>query len=294
MTKKQNQIIQHICTIPINTRVSVRLLATQLGVSQGTAYKALKKCEEMGLVRTAPRIGTIRIAAETEPIPSGEVVRDWMHAPPMLYCNDFVADYITAYGKYLPFRSYCVAVDESFRVQGSLSSEILFTSSPGTNVMGLISPDYKDVCFILEPGVTMSDAVQKFHCKQQSLAFIVENEILVGFLTVHDILRYTQKERKSFMSSQDSVLRGTVDDMYLSRLQEILQNASVLAEQKLSAVHCVLVQGQFNRLTKQAKPRQIDVEYTASVVGASICQIEVSLHDAGCVYDKITLLYTVD
>lgn len=61
MSKKQDYILNYIKQLETGTKVSIRSLAENLSVSEGTAYKAIKKAEELGLVHTRPRAGTIRI-----------------------------------------------------------------------------------------------------------------------------------------------------------------------------------------------------------------------------------------
>lgn len=61
MSKKQDYILNYIKKLETGSKVSIRTLAENLSVSEGTAYKAIKKAEELGLVHTRPRAGTIRI-----------------------------------------------------------------------------------------------------------------------------------------------------------------------------------------------------------------------------------------
>ncbi|TYP71176.1 DRTGG domain-containing protein [Paenibacillus methanolicus] len=58
---KHERIIQYITKLKIGTRLSVRTMAEELEVSEGTAYKAIKEAEALGLVSTKERIGTVRI-----------------------------------------------------------------------------------------------------------------------------------------------------------------------------------------------------------------------------------------
>lgn len=58
---KHEMIVKHIQELPIGTRISVRAIAKELQVSEGTAYKAFKEAEAAGLVSTKERIGTVRI-----------------------------------------------------------------------------------------------------------------------------------------------------------------------------------------------------------------------------------------
>ncbi|WP_258881768.1 DRTGG domain-containing protein [Paenibacillus sp. sptzw28] len=53
--------MQYIEQLKIGTKLSVRTMADELDVSEGTAYKAIKEAEALGLVSTKERIGTVRI-----------------------------------------------------------------------------------------------------------------------------------------------------------------------------------------------------------------------------------------
>lgn len=63
---KHEQIIRYIKGLEINTKVSVRQIAKEMEVSEGTAYRAIKEAEAQGLVSSIPKVGTIRILAEEE------------------------------------------------------------------------------------------------------------------------------------------------------------------------------------------------------------------------------------
>ncbi len=58
---KHEDIIAHILSLPVGTKISVRSIALELGVSDGTAYRAIKDCDNFGIVTTIPRVGTVRI-----------------------------------------------------------------------------------------------------------------------------------------------------------------------------------------------------------------------------------------
>lgn len=58
---KHEQIIQHIISLSVGNKISVRQIAKELNVSDGTAYRAIKEAENQGLVSTIERVGTIRI-----------------------------------------------------------------------------------------------------------------------------------------------------------------------------------------------------------------------------------------
>ncbi|MFD0962262.1 DRTGG domain-containing protein [Paenibacillus chungangensis] len=58
---KHEQILHYIQGLKIGTKISVRAIAKQLSISEGTVYKAFKEAEASGLVSTKERIGTVRI-----------------------------------------------------------------------------------------------------------------------------------------------------------------------------------------------------------------------------------------
>lgn len=61
MATKHEQILTHIQSLAVGTRISVRRIARDLNVSEGTAYRAIKEAEIRGLVSAMDRIGTVRI-----------------------------------------------------------------------------------------------------------------------------------------------------------------------------------------------------------------------------------------
>ena len=61
MMSKHQEIIAYLEKLPVGKRVSVRSISNYLGVSDGTAYRAIKEAENRGLVETRPRSGTVRI-----------------------------------------------------------------------------------------------------------------------------------------------------------------------------------------------------------------------------------------
>lgn len=58
---KHEQLLQHIESLKVGTKISVRKLAKEMGVSEGTAYRAVKEAENLGIVITKERIGTVRV-----------------------------------------------------------------------------------------------------------------------------------------------------------------------------------------------------------------------------------------
>ncbi|MDD9272294.1 DRTGG domain-containing protein [Paenibacillus sp. GCM10023248] len=65
---KHEQITKYIESLPVGTKLSVRQIAQDLDVSEGTAYRAIKEAENAGLVSTKRRIGTIRMEKKEEPV----------------------------------------------------------------------------------------------------------------------------------------------------------------------------------------------------------------------------------
>lgn len=69
VTTKHNQILQYIESLPIGEKISVRGIAKQLNMSEGTAYRAIKYAETLGIVSTIERVGTIRIEKRSKFLP---------------------------------------------------------------------------------------------------------------------------------------------------------------------------------------------------------------------------------
>lgn len=61
MATKHEQILNYIEELEVGYKISVRQISKDLGVSEGTAYRAMKEAERMGLVSSIERVGTIRI-----------------------------------------------------------------------------------------------------------------------------------------------------------------------------------------------------------------------------------------
>ncbi len=62
MLPKYQKLLEFIESLPQGESISVRSLAGQKNVSQGTAYRAIKEADKRGLVKTMPRVGTVRVA----------------------------------------------------------------------------------------------------------------------------------------------------------------------------------------------------------------------------------------
>lgn len=75
---KHEDIIKYILSLEVGTKISVRSIASALGVSDGTAYRAIKDSDALGIVTTIPRVGTVRIEKvekkNIEALTYGEVI----------------------------------------------------------------------------------------------------------------------------------------------------------------------------------------------------------------------------
>ncbi len=74
---KHQEVLDYLESMPIGRKVSVRSVANFLGISEGTAYRAIKEAQVRGWVETRPRSGTVRVSAKDEgltPLTYGEIV----------------------------------------------------------------------------------------------------------------------------------------------------------------------------------------------------------------------------
>ena len=79
MTSKHRQIIRYIESLPVGEKISVRSIAKNMEMSEGTAYRAIKEAGNIGIVSTIERVGTIRIERKTkdnlEKLSFGEIIK---------------------------------------------------------------------------------------------------------------------------------------------------------------------------------------------------------------------------
>lgn len=68
MISKNERVMEYIAKLDAGEKVSVRKLAQELGVSEGTAYKSIKQAEAQGLVLTKPKVGTVRITLRSSAV----------------------------------------------------------------------------------------------------------------------------------------------------------------------------------------------------------------------------------
>lgn len=67
LASKLDQVVEYISNLKIGTNVSIKSLAKELSVSEGTAYHAIKRAEQQELVVTLPKAGTTRIQKTIQP-----------------------------------------------------------------------------------------------------------------------------------------------------------------------------------------------------------------------------------
>lgn len=68
MLTKHERILQYIESLPVGDKISVRQIAKEMKVSEGTAYRAIKEAENRSLVSSIERVGTIRIEKKKKKI----------------------------------------------------------------------------------------------------------------------------------------------------------------------------------------------------------------------------------
>lgn len=199
--KKAARIIQYIEELPAGTRISVRNLATELDVSEGTAYKAIKTAESLLLVETRPRAGTVRLGSRTKPPEQShfgvceeaeqcEDVRasNWMRIPPYLYHNDIAADWYSSYKQLCAASAKCAVVDDDLHICGAVDASRIPAASPSTRIATLSENAEQLLC--ADESTTMAELAERMIAENSSIAYITKNATLCGVITATDILKY--------------------------------------------------------------------------------------------------------
>ena len=65
---KHEEILNYIEGLEIGKQVSVRGIANRMKVADGTAYRAIKEAEILGLVAVNDRSGTVRVAVKGQKV----------------------------------------------------------------------------------------------------------------------------------------------------------------------------------------------------------------------------------
>src|SRR5699024_3086849 len=76
---KHEQILSYIESLAVGQKISVRKIAKDLNVSEGSAYRAIKDAGRIGIVATIDRVSTVRIEKKSreqiEQLTFGEIVK---------------------------------------------------------------------------------------------------------------------------------------------------------------------------------------------------------------------------
>lgn len=118
---KHELILKYIETLPVGTKVSVRQIAKDLEVSEGTAYRAIKQAENVGLVSSIPKVATIRIE---------QPVKKQLEDMTLHEINLIVE------GSFLTGQNYSVRIPKSFAV--CFSKEELLGKHVGSNTLVIV------------------------------------------------------------------------------------------------------------------------------------------------------------
>lgn len=118
---KHELILKYIETLPVGTKVSVRQIAKDLEVSEGTAYRAIKQAENVGLVSSIPKVATIRIE---------QPVKKQLEDMTLHEINLIVE------GSFLTGQNYSARIPKSFAV--CFSKEELLEKHVGSNTLVIV------------------------------------------------------------------------------------------------------------------------------------------------------------
>lgn len=77
LATKHEQILSYIDSLDVGEKISVRRIAKEMKVSEGTAYRAIKDAENKGFVSTIERVGTIRIEQKKKKILKNWHMQKW-------------------------------------------------------------------------------------------------------------------------------------------------------------------------------------------------------------------------
>ncbi len=118
---KHELILKYIETLPVGTKVSVSQIAKDLEVSEGTAYRAIKQAENVGLVSSIPKVATIRIE---------QPVKKQLEDMTLHEINLIVE------GSFLTGQNYSARIPKSFAV--CFSKEELLGKHVGSNTLVIV------------------------------------------------------------------------------------------------------------------------------------------------------------
>lgn len=231
MATKHEKVLSYIENLPINSRLSVRSVAHNLSVSEGTAYSAIKEAENRRLVQTIDRVGTIRIEGlnqeQTKPVIIEELIN--------LINGEVMGGSV---GLNRPVKKFIIAAMDKSSVKRYIEPNVLMIVGDREDVqrLGLNS----EMPVIITGGFTPSEAVKQL-ADQKGIPII--GSAFDTFTTVN-LINKALLER----SLNEKIL--FIDDIYIPRSQ-----VSFLTDQQTVAdYHCQ------NRLSSHSRYPVLDAE----------------------------------
>lgn len=207
MVGKMDQVLEYIEALLPGARVSVRQLAKELSVSEGTAYKAIRYAKEKGLVQSKPKSGTVRVASDR--VHSGKAgpsdhsvsdrVGDWMQEPLYLYHNDVAADWHRLYRSMFSAFSKCAVVDDEHRICGTVDALQVSSAELSSKISSLYMTEGS--CLTVDEDMPVSVLADYMEKSNTSLAYLTRDGVVSGIITASDLLKYYRlKEKGDFIA----------------------------------------------------------------------------------------------
>lgn len=205
---KHEDVIEYILSLDVGTKISVRSIASDLGVSDGTAYRAIKDSDSLGIVTTIPRVGTVRVEKvekkNIEALTYGEVInivdgtllggKDGIYK--VLHCFVIGAMTIDAMERYI--KKDCLLIvgnrEEAQRLALLNNSGVLITG--GFECSDEIKKLANEKCFPL-----ISTTYDTFTVASMINKAISENMIKKDIVLIEDIM----KTKPEYLENTDKV-----------------------------------------------------------------------------------------
>lgn len=196
MIGKMDQVLEYIEALLPGARVSVRQLAKELSVSEGTAYKAIRCAKEKGLVQSKPKSGTVRVASDhvhnEKARPAEDFVSDragdWMQEPLYLYHDDVAADWHRLYRGMFSAFSKCAVVDDDRKICGTVDALQVNSAELTSKISSMYMSEGS--CLVEDEDIPVSVLADSMAKANTSLAYLTRNGVVSGVITASDLLRY--------------------------------------------------------------------------------------------------------
>ena len=207
---KIDQVINYIESLPIGEKVSVRTLARQKNISEGTVYRAIKQAEVKGIVSTIERVGTYRVEKKkiiSEMLTYEEIVRIidgevlGGHEGLQQHLNKFIIGAMTedAMLKYMNQHSLIIVGNRESVQELALNNQmaVLITGGFKTsqNIIDLANQLSLPVISCEHDTFTVATLINQS---------ITNQEIKKEILTVNDV--YTPLESTYYLDPKDTIL----------------------------------------------------------------------------------------